>query len=119
MKHRNAQTQYFVTKGHMKHLEYKIFQGASAEEIARFRNVMIPFLDTLADLMNNPEIAKQWDDDHTNQVAQEYQQSAEDVQILYKKMQKDSALEMKLVLGALMFAWAVASAFYVYGLLHK
>lgn len=58
-----SQTQYVVIYRVCQHLRNKIAEHGSPEEIARFKEAMESFLDTLADLLNDPKVAKAWDEE--------------------------------------------------------
>ena len=45
----------------MSHLTTKLDQNATSEEKEAFKRVRISFLDTLADLLNDPRIAEAWE----------------------------------------------------------
>lgn len=60
---RNARHQYDVIVSIVGHLIRQIDKNATPEERARFKEVYVPFLDTLADLLNTPRIAQAWEEE--------------------------------------------------------
>ena len=123
MKYKNAKTQYEVTRGMMEHLEYKIAQGASIAELTQFQDAKIQLLDTLANLLINPEIAKAWEDsvvkENYEQGAQAIRSSIESINQIQRKMNREADFQIRIMVSLAIFAWVFVGAVMIYANLHK
>lgn len=113
MKYVNARTQFVVTEGHMEHLEAKVRDGGTFEERERFRNAKIQFLDTLADLLNSSEIAKQWEDTPL------MKENSVTANKMTPEMDKQNNFKMTLIVGIAIFTYMIAGVVYIFANFHK
>ena len=122
---KNARTQFHVTNSHLEHLNYMISLGGSAEERARFHAARVELLDTLGDLLNNPKIAKAWEDDEVNKrIAErndqivELTKSAFDNSQQGKEFTAQSKFQMNMICGLAVAAYVIVSALWVWANFH-
>lgn len=121
----NAKRQMQVAKSFVEHLETKIALNCSDEEFLRFRKAKIEFLDTVADLLNNPKIAVQWDNPLRNALDEERVEDkvqvrtpSENLDAIIKDMDKQAKFQLNLICGLAVFAYVVCTAVYLYGNFH-
>lgn len=120
---KKAQTQYEVTRDHLSILEYRISQGASIMELTKFQEKRIELLDLLADLLNNEKIAIAWEDKEVKARYEDGLKTIHDsidlVNSIQRDMNKESAFQVKLLVGICSVGWTVSALIYTYANFHK
>ena len=124
---KNARTQFHVTNSHLEHLNYMIALNGTPEQRAKFHEARVQLLDTLGDLLNDPKIARAWEDDEVNKRIEDRNDEIarlKDQRDFFSKTPQGQTLDaqskfnMNLVCGLALFAYVVVTALWIYANFH-